>query len=245
MMKLYAIADLHLPGGEDKPMNRFGSHWDNHFARISEDWRQRVREEDTVLIPGDISWAMQVENALPDLESIGALPGRKVLLRGNHDYWWPSIQRLRELIRPWRMDAIQNDALDLGDVVVCGTRGWMLPVPENPLSAENEKIYRRELLRLEMSLQRAAELAKGRPVVAMTHYPPLLRYWRDTEPAAMLSRWGTAAVVYGHLHGEAIREGFSGVHGGVRYCLTSCDSLGFRLQEIDWRSESGLGETNY
>ena len=97
-MGLYAIGDLHLPGGQEKPMDIFGDHWEDHFSRISQDWRTRVKADDTVLIPGDISWAMQLAAARPDLEAIGALPGRKVILRGNHDYWWSGITQVREAL---------------------------------------------------------------------------------------------------------------------------------------------------
>ncbi len=230
-MKLYAIADLHLPGGDDKPMDLFGEHWAGHFEKISDDWRSRVSAEDVVLIPGDISWAMQLEQAVPDLQAIGALPGRKVLLRGNHDYWWSSISRVREALPPG-MAAVQNDALDLDSCVVCGTRGWNLPLPDAPLKPEDEKIYLRELSRLELSLQEAVRLAGSRPIVCMTHYPPLYRGLTDTAPAALLQRYGVRTVVYGHLHGQSIRSGFSGENQGIRYLLTSCDSLQFRLAEV-------------
>ena len=161
-MAIYAIGDLHLPGGDDKPMNVFGDHWSGHFERICQDWISRVRDEDTVLIPGDISWAMQLDDALPDLESIGRLPGTKVLLRGNHDYWWSGISRLRDVL-PKGMFAIQNDAMKIGDTAVCGTRGWTLP--GGSTAPEDEKIYRRELQRMEMSLDRAMKLGAERLVV--------------------------------------------------------------------------------
>ena len=136
-MTLFAIGDLHLPGGEEKPMDIFGDHWENHFAHIAADWRARVKDGDAVLIPGDISWAMQLECAVPDLQKIGALPGRKVLIKGNHDYWWNSISRLRRML-PEGMSALQHDALDMGDFVVCGTRGWMFPTGDAPLAPEDE-----------------------------------------------------------------------------------------------------------
>ena len=123
-MTLFAIGDLHLPGGEEKPMDIFGDHWENHFEHIAADWRARVKDGDVVLIPGDISWAMQLERAVPDLQKIGALPGRKVLIKGNHDYWWNSVSKLRRVL-PEGMSALQHDALDMGDFVVCGTRGWI------------------------------------------------------------------------------------------------------------------------
>ena len=230
-MKLYAIGDLHLPGGDDKPMNVFGDHWDGHFERISADWRARVTADDLVLIPGDISWAMQLDPARPDLRAIAALPGRKVILKGNHDYWWTSITQVRAAIGE-TMRAVQNDAVDLGEVVVCGSRGWLNPTQDTPLSAEDEKVTARELIRMEMSLQAAAKMAQGRPVVAMMHYPPLYDMERDTAFTQLMEKYGVHTVVYGHLLGAGIRVAYNGAHNSVNYRLVSCDSLSFELAEI-------------
>ena len=230
-MGLYAIGDLHLPGGQEKPMDIFGDHWEDHFTRISQDWRARVKDEDTVLIPGDISWAMQLAAARADLEAIGALPGRKVILRGNHDYWWSGITQVREALPPG-MFALQNDALALEECVICGSRGWVFPTPEAPLSAEDDKIYRRELLRLEMSLNAGQKLRGNQPLVLMLHYPPLSLQVMDTGFTELAQRYGVSLGVYGHLHGPGLRGGFQGEHQGVRYRLTSCDALGFRLTEL-------------
>ncbi len=231
-MTLYAIGDLHLPGGEEKPMDIFGDHWENHFAHIAEDWRTRVQPEDIVLIPGDISWAMQLEQAVPDLQSIGALPGCKVLIKGNHDYWWSSLAKLQRVL-PADMTALQHNAADLGEMVVCGTRGWMFSTAEETLTPENERILKRELLRLDMALTSAEKLANGsKPIVVMLHYPPLYDAMRQTPFTEVLLRHPVHTVVYGHLHGSGIRAGFTGMQDGIRYMLTSCDALGFRLAEV-------------
>ena len=230
-MKLFAIGDLHLPGGDDKPMNVFGSHWDSHFERISDDWRARVGEEDAVLIPGDISWALQLKDAVPDLQLIGALPGRKVLTKGNHEYWWNSLTQVRAVLPPG-MEVLQHSALDLGEAVVCGTRGWMFPTGDTALAPEDQKILNRELARMEMALQEAGKLRAGRPLVAMIHFPPLYEQVRDTDFTRLFERYQVTTVVYGHLHGPAIRAGFNGTHHGVRYMLISCDSLNFALAEV-------------
>lgn len=213
-------------------MDVFGPHWERHFERIAEDWRARVAPEDAVLIPGDISWAMQLSAAAKDLAVIGALPGRAVILRGNHDYWWTSLAQLRAAL-PEGMYAVQNDALDAGEYVFCGTRGWTIPAAQGG-DPQDEKLYRREEMRLELSLQAAERLAAGRPVVAMMHYPPVtpetLR--AGTAFTRLLSRYGVSRCVYGHLHGQSIRRGFCGEYGGVRYDLVSCDALGFRLLDV-------------
>ena len=231
-MRLFAISDLHLPGGDDKPMNVFGSHWDDHFRKISDDWRARVAEGDVVLIPGDISWAMQLSHARADLEVVAALPGHKIITKGNHEYWWSSITQVRAAIGE-TMTAVQNDAADMGDFVVCGSRGWVIPTKDTPLAPDDEKITARELLRMEMSLQAAQKMAQGRPIIAMMHYPPLYDMERDTAFTALMERYGVHTVVYGHLHGAAVRIGFNGVWNGVNYHLVSCDALDFRLREIE------------
>lgn len=238
-MHIFAIGDLHLPGGDKKPMDVFGAHWENHFERISADWRARVSDQDVVLIPGDISWAMQLDRALEDLRRIGTLPGRKLILRGNHDYWWSSLTQLRSNL-PENMHAVQNDAYDAGDVVFCGTRGWTLPqtgsaeTADGPAGTQDEKIYRREVMRLEMSLQAARRLAGERPVFAMMHYPPLLpEYARTgTEFTRLLTQYGVCRCVYGHLHGPSVQRGFSGLYNGVQYDLVSCDALRFALKDV-------------
>jgi len=230
-MRLFAIGDLHLPGGDEKPMEVFGDHWEGHFARIGQDWRSRVANEDVVLIPGDTSWAMQLGAAVPDLQSIAALPGRKNLVKGNHDYWWGGIGQVRKAL-PEGMFAIQHDTVDVGDAVICGTRGWMYPTADTPLSQEDERIFNREMIRLELALQAAVKAAGERPIVVMLHYPPLYQQDRDTPFTRLLEKYPVHTVVYGHLHGAGIRAGFQGMWNGICYMLTSCDSLDFSLAEV-------------
>lgn len=230
-MRLFAIGDLHLPGGYDKSMDVFGPQWEGHFARIAEDWRARVTEEDVVLIPGDISWAMQLHEAVGDLQAIHQLPGRKVLIKGNHDFWWSSMNKVRAVITP-EMTALQHSAVDIGPAVVCGTRGWMFPTRETPLGEDDTRIYARELIRLELAIDEAKRLAPEKPIIVMLHYPPLYNLERETAFTRLLEDKGVCMVVYGHLHGAGIRVGFTGEQNGVRYYLASCDSLGFALAEI-------------
>ena len=230
-MRLFAIGDLHLSGGDDKPMDVFGPQWDRHFLRIQENWQRLVSDEDTVLIPGDISWAMQLQDARADLEQIACLPGKKILCKGNHDYWWNSISQVRSVL-PAGMKALQHSAADLGDAVVCGTRGWLIPTNEMPLNEQNEKICRREAERLRLALEEAALLAEGRPLIVMTHYPPLLAGETHTIFTELLEAYRVHTAVYGHLHGMGIQSGFTGICHDIRYHLVSCDSIGFSPKEI-------------
>ena len=231
-MPLFAIGDLHLPGHGDKPMDVFGAQWEQHFESICRNWQSAVGDDDVVLIPGDISWAMYLPNAMDDLRAIARLPGRKVLLRGNHDYWWSSITKVREAL-PEGMYALQNDSISLGGYRLCGTRGWTLPGAMTPFEPEDEKILAREVIRLELSLAHAQRCANGEPLVVMTHFPPLLADGAETAFTRTLERYPVRHVVYGHLHGAGIKNGFSGMRRGVEYQLVSCDALGFAPQKID------------
>ena len=222
-MAVFAIADFHLPGRSEKPMDIFGDHWQNHFEKISRLWQQMIAPQDVVLIAGDISWAMQLEDALPDLQAIAALNGQKVLVRGNHDYWWSSLKKIRACL-PDGLYVLQNDAIKLGDYVICGTRGWNLPDAEQS-GSEEQKIYQRELLRLELSLKAAQKL--GGAQFAMLHFPPLAGDGLSTGFTELLERYQVPHVIYGHLHGAGISGAFQGEKNGVTYHLTSCDALHF------------------
>ena len=225
-MAVFAIADLHLPA-QTKPMDVFGPHWKDHFQRIRQDWSTRVSPEDLVLLPGDISWAMRLEEALEDLNSISGLPGRKVLLRGNHDYWWSSIGRVRRAL-PEGMYALQNDSLLLDGRLYAGTRGWTLPGPE--ATEDDLRIYNRERLRLEMSLKHARSRDAEAPITVMMHYPPLSA--EAPGFSDILEDYGVEDCVYGHLHGHSIFGGVRGLRGSVRYHQVSCDGLDFKLYRL-------------
>ena len=224
-MSVFAIGDLHLPGHEQKPMDVFGSQWDRHFETISENWKQKITDDDIVLIPGDISWAMQLAEAVDDLKAIANLPGTKLLLRGNHDYWWSSLTKLRAVL-PEKMHVIQNDAMRFGDHVFCGTRGWNFPTPQQTLNAQDEKVYLCELARLRMSLDQARRLG-GDEVTVMLHFPPLFADGIGTAFTEILEEYAVKRVVYGHLHGAGIKIGFEGMREGISYHLVSCDALDF------------------
>ena len=225
--RVWAISDLHLPAHQ-KPMDIFGDHWVNHVQRISDDWRERVATEDIVLLPGDLSWAMHLEEAQEDLNMIAALPGRKILLRGNHDYWWSSIGRVRRALKAGCF-AIQNDSLFLDGMLFAGSRGWLLPTDETS-DSDDARIYRRERQRLEMSLKAARGQSADAPLIVMMHYPP--RGESQIGFSDILSAYGAYHVVYGHLHGAGLSGAISGEVDGLCYHQVSCDGLNFRLALI-------------
>lgn len=222
-MKLFAIGDLHLSHSSDKPMDVFGPAWDDHAARVEKAWSDTVAEDDVVLIPGDISWAMQLDEARADIAFIAALPGTKILMRGNHDYWWASLSKVRAIL-PKGVYALQNDAIDIGGAVIAGSRGWMCPGSSGFDSETDRKIYDREAIRLGMSLQKAG---KGSRIIAMLHYPPFNEKRNSSAFTDLFEEYGVEHVVYGHLHGKSCRSAFEGVREGISYTLCSADHLGF------------------
>jgi len=230
-MKVFAISDLHLSVNNPKPMDIFGPTWENYVDRIFEDWREKVSEEDVVLLAGDFSWAMKLEETVPDFQMLEALPGKKVIIRGNHDYWWKSISAVREILPP-DFFAIQNDAIKFGKYIVCGTRLWNIPDGVKPLSSEDEKIYKRELIRLEMTLQNAQKLTtNNEEIICMLHYPPYTFKEEDNEITALIEKYGVKKVVYGHIHAYC-KQNLYLEKNGVEYFLTSCDIVGNKLVEI-------------
>ena len=237
-MRVFAIADPHLSRAEPKPMTVFGDNWAGHPGAFFERWQGSVCADDLVLVPGDISWAMRLEGALEDLYDIAALPGKKVLLRGNHDYWWPSISKLRRAL-PEGMYAVQNDALRFGDVVVAGTRGWTTP-GSTDFSEQDEKVYQRELERLKLSLDAAARLSddKTKPgetktgeikTIVMLHYPPTNVKLEPSGFTELLLRYAPDALVFGHLHGSTrVIETL----GEIDIHFVAADALGFKPRLI-------------
>ena len=230
-MKVYAISDLHLSTTCDKPMNIFGPVWDNYLDKVENDWKEKVGEGDLVLIAGDISWAMRLSDAYPDLDYISALPGKKVILRGNHDYWWKSISELRTNLKP-NMFAVQNDAIKFENVVVCGSRGWTVPEKEHK-TPEDEKIYTRELIRMELSLKSACvQKQDGDELIVMIHYPPFNSKLEDSDFTKLFEKYGVNKVVYGHLHSYDKKGKMYLNKNGIEYYLTSCDLTNNTLIEI-------------
>ncbi len=230
-MRIFALADLHLSSSGAKPMDVFGSHWSDHPRRMAEAWDRLVEQSDTVLCPGDLSWATRLDEAGPDLAWIGARPGQKILGKGNHDHWWSSITRVREALPPG-CRALQNDAVDLGPVVVAGTRGWDVPGSET-FGPDDHKIYLREVGRLRMSLEEARRMAGERPILTALHYPPFASDGSATGFTELVEAHRVEVCVYGHLHGaEAHATVVEGSVRGVTYRCVAADYVDFQPVQV-------------
>ncbi|HIV88031.1 MAG TPA: metallophosphoesterase [Candidatus Pygmaiobacter gallistercoris] len=220
-MALYAIADLHLSLGADKPMDVFWG-WKDYVPRLKANWNRLVKPEDTVVLPGDISWAMKLENAIEDFSFIDRLPGRKIILKGNHDYWWTTVSKMNAFCAAQGFGTIHflnNNSYLEEDVAICGTRSWLFDVGQ----PHDLKVMNRELGRLRSSL----ESAQGAEKLVFLHYPPLYPTGNAQEVVALLHEFGVRECWYGHLHGGSIRGAIQGEVDGIRYRLISADALGF------------------
>ena len=221
-MALFALADLHLSLSADKAMDVFPG-WENYVERIERNWRATVGEEDTVVIPGDVSWEMKITDAAADFGFLDVLPGRKLIFKGNHDLWWTSMTKMNAFLTEHGFTTIRflnNDAVLVEGQVVCGTRGWLIEE-----SGTDSKLIKREALRLEMSLQ--AGQALGEDPIVFLHYPPITRDHRCEELIEVLLRYGVRRVYYGHIHGSSAVNAFQGTADGVRYTLVSADRVDF------------------
>jgi predicted phosphohydrolase len=225
--RFWAIADTHLSFAKLRDMARFGHKWEGHPDSMAAAWRASVAPEDVVLIAGDISWAHSMNKIWPDLEWLSQLPGRKVLLRGNHDHWWKDIFIVRKIVEPMGFYALEGDSMALDGVLVCGAMGHI--APEDPYYQENPKKdrYRRELRRLEKALEHAAaRRATGQPMLLMMHYAPFTSDGKPTAYVDLITRYQPTLCVYGHLHRQMEWEvARCGVYEGVRYALVAADYL--------------------
>lgn len=215
-MALFTISDLHLPLGIDKPMNIFGAEWDNYVERIKTNWQKIVSDDDIVVLPGDFSWACYLQEAKADFEFLESLNGKKFLLKGNHDYWWTTKNKMNEYLKEngfFSIKIIHNECIMYENTAICGNRGWSL---------EDKKIYTRELMRLELSLKSAAE-KKAEQIFVFTHFPPIYENNIENEFTGLLKKYNVSKCFYGHLHGEAKKNALEGKFSDIEYRLVACD----------------------
>lgn len=230
-MKIFGISDLHLSVNNPKPMDIFGPVWEGYLEKIFAEWNEKVGEEDIVLLAGDFSWAMKLEDAISDFDILKNLSGKKIIIRGNHDYWWKSISAVRAIL-PQNTFAIQNDAIRFDGVVICGTRGWQVLEKDIERDQQDQKVFDREVLRLEMTLQAGRKLMQeGDKLICMMHYPPMNFARNDSPFSQLIEKYNVDKVVYGHLHGYK-NPNLYYEKNGVEYFLTSCDMTKNQLIEI-------------
>ena len=230
-MKIYSISDLHLDINNTKPMDIFGPVWQDYLDKIVADWNEKVTDDDVVILAGDYSWAMKLEEVAPDFEFLNSLKGTKIIIRGNHDYWWSSVSKVREKLPP-KTYALQIDAIKIGDCIFCGNRGWLIPEGKQNTD-ENQKLYAREVIRAELSLQSAKKLqTNNEKIVFITHYPPFNNKVEPSEYTRLIEQAGVSIVVFGHLHGYVNPKMLYNEINGVKYYLTSCDAVKNQLVEI-------------
>lgn len=223
-MSLFAIADLHLSLGTDKPMDIFRG-WDNYVDRLTENWKKIITDNDTVVIAGDISWAMKLNETIKDFDYINKLPGKKIFLKGNHDYWWETCNKMNKFLEENDFKSINilfNNSYICDEYAVCGTRGWIIDAE----SDEDAKILNREVGRLKASLESAKN--SGKEPIVFLHYPPLYGGVASQEIIEALKEYNVKKCYYGHIHGASmIRGSYNGEYEGINFKLISCDALSF------------------
>lgn len=230
-MSLFAIADTHLSLGTDKPMDIFGG-WQDYVARLESNWRKLVTDGDTVVIAGDISWAMKLGDALEDFRFIDSLPGQKLIFKGNHDYWWSTMRKMETWLSDNGLDSIKilhNSAFKVGSYAVCGSRGWFFDAENDP----DNKILLREAGRVRRSIESARET--GAEPIVFLHYPPLTTAMVCNEIVDVLREENVKRCYYGHLHGGSLRNAFVGERHGIKFDVISADFLKFcpKLIELE------------
>ena len=234
-MAIYAIADLHLSFKDNKPMDIFGDNWEKHTEKLKINWLEKVKNEDTVILSGDFSWAMYLKDTDYDFKYLSELPGRKILLKGNHDYWWNTLNKMREFLKNnniKNIDFLYNNSFLIENKIIVGTRGWNLLEIEN-----DKKMIKRENIRLELSIQDGInKFGKSKEIIAFMHYPPIVKQNVQNDEANefinVLKKYNIKKCYYGHLHGAAIKEAIEGKFFGIEFKLVSADGLGFDLIKV-------------
>ena len=237
-MSIYAIADLHLSFQENKPMSIFGENWEDHEEKIKKDWKEKVKKEDIVLMPGDFSWAMDLKNTYEDFKYLNNLPGKKIMLKGNHDYWWTTQTKMKKYLKENNFKNIEflyNNSYEYENKIIVGTRGWTISEEE-----ENKKIIKRELIRLELSIKDGInKYGKEKEIILCMHYPPITMHQiqnnQTTEFMQTMKKYNIKNCIYGHLHGTSIKEAVQGKIDGINFKLVSADALNFKLYLMNFR----------
>ena len=237
-MSIYVMGDLHLPFGVNKPMDVFGDGWQGYTEKIKEDWNKKVKNEDTVILAGDFSWATYLEDTYKDFEYLCALPGKKIMLKGNHDYWWTTVTSMKKYLEENNfnnIDFLYNKSFLIEDKIIVGTRGWALLDTEN-----SRKMVKREAARLELSLKSAIEkYGEQKEIICIMHYPPVLatymknEYTYNSEFLDVMKKYNVKRCYYGHLHGTSHKDAIEGNVEGINLKLISGDYLNFKLEKID------------
>ncbi len=234
-MAIFAIGDLHLSFQENKPMSVFGDNWQEHEEKIKQNWKNRVKDGDTVLLPGDFSWSMYLENCFADFTYLQQLPGKKILLKGNHDYWWTTLSKMNNYIIENNFTSINflhNNSYLCEGYIIAGTRGWTQSNDE-----EDKRIVNRETIRLELSIKDGIEkFGKDKPIIVCMHYPPVTNFNiqnQDYSPfIEIMKKYNVKTCIYGHLHSTAIQDAIQENVEGIDLKLVSADSLNFEVIQI-------------
>lgn len=230
-MSIFTIGDLHLSFGTNKPMNIFGDNWNNFENKIKNDWLSKVNDNDLVVLPGDFSWAMNLKDTYKDFEYINNFPGMKILLKGNHDYWWNTVKKMRSFITDSgfnNIDFLYNNSFEFSDKIISGVRGWNLS--EN---IDDIRLNKREIDRLELSIKDGIEkFGNNKEIIVFMHYPPITKSYMHTGYIDIMKKYGVKKCFFGHLHADSINNAVNGKIEGIDFTLVSADSLDFKLLKI-------------
>lgn len=230
-MSIYTIGDLHLSFGVNKPMNIFGENWENHEDKIANNWTSTIKKDDLVILPGDFSWSMNLKNTLEDFKYLNKLPGTKLLIKGNHDYWWSTLGSMQKFLDEHQLKNIyfiMNNAFEFEEKIIVGTRGWSFGESDN-----SEKMKNRELIRLENSIKYAlSNYDSKKEIICAMHYPPITKQMiekkESSEYLQLLNNYSVKTCIYGHLHGKSHQEAVEGIIEGINLKLVSSDFLNFK-----------------
>lgn len=230
-MAIYVIADLHLSFSQDKPMSIFGENWEGHSEKIKNNWISKVKPEDTVVLPGDFSWAMYLQDTYKDFEYLNSLPGKKLLLKGNHDYWWTTVTNMRNFLEENKfknIDFIYNNSYLVENKILTGTRGWNLLDTEN-----SSKMIKRESIRLQLAIEDGIKkYGDDKEIIVFMHYPPISNTNKKSNFLKILKQYDIKRCYYGHLHGKSHQDAVEGIVDGIEFKLISADYLNFDVIKV-------------